>query len=127
MPTGLKRQLSGGRAEEYERFHAQRRLRRRNAPPWNAEGALAALDVAELMRHRDGSTAAASISMREQLWKLLYFGDEWEEFKRLFLEGRVESNSFWDWYAGWWTVHTAHPEAVLWVHRRRASLVTCSL
>ena len=49
MPAGLKRQLSGGRADEYERYHAVRQLQRRNAPPWNAEGALAALDVAPLV------------------------------------------------------------------------------
>ena len=34
MPAGLKRQLSGGRADEYERYHAVRKLQRRNAPPW---------------------------------------------------------------------------------------------
>ena len=39
----------------------------------------------------------------------------WAEFAPLFLDGRVESNSWWDWHAGWWHACQREPQAVLWV------------
>lgn len=37
------------------------------------------------------------------------------EFASLFLEGHVESNSFWEWHEGWHRAAQAHPSAILWV------------
>ena len=37
------------------------------------------------------------------------------EFSRLFLDGRVESGSFWEWHRGWWAAAQAAPGCVLWI------------
>ena len=37
----------------------------------------------------------------------------WEQFAPLFLAGRVESGSIWEWHLGWWEAAAAHPESVL--------------
>ena len=46
------------------------------------------------------------------------FTGGWDEFAELFLSGRVESGSFWEWHAGWWAASTrggaGEPE-ILWV------------
>ena len=39
----------------------------------------------------------------------------WEDFCPIFLEGRVESSSFWAWHRGWYRAATTHPGTVLWV------------
>ena len=67
MPAGLKRQLEGGRAEDYE----WRRARRggtgaRQAPGWGAEAASAFLSTLRACQHDDGTSG-----LGKQLWLLL--------------------------------------------------------
>ena len=43
-------------------------------------------------------------------------GNGWDDFAPLFLEGQVESSSWWDWHRGWYdAVGAADTDAVLWV------------
>eukprot|EP00656_Telonema_subtile_P034878 TRINITY_DN38907_c0_g1_i1.p1 TRINITY_DN38907_c0_g1~~TRINITY_DN38907_c0_g1_i1.p1 ORF type:complete len:306 (-),score=56.55 TRINITY_DN38907_c0_g1_i1:14-931(-) len=43
------------------------------------------------------------------------FSGEWEHFAEMFLEGNVESSSFWDWHTSWWAAKCERPNAVLWM------------
>merc|ERR1712194_654776 len=47
-------------------------------------------------------------------------------FAEFFLDGRVESSSFWEWYRGWWNESRKHPESILWIRFEdlKASLPT---
>ena len=76
MPSSLKRTLSGGRAADYEYWHARLDDDGMNAPPWNAEGALVAKEVLDLMRREE----AQERTWEEQIFAVLYYGDEWARF-----------------------------------------------
>ena len=60
----------------------------------------------------------ASISMLHHTKNIPPFGFDggWEEFAPLFLEGKVEHSSFWDWHRDWFNASEKYPENVLWVH-----------
>ena len=47
-------------------------------------------------------------------WLLLRGG--WDEFAPLFLDGKVESSSIWEWHRGWWEAAASQPDCVLLVH-----------
>jgi hypothetical protein len=77
MPVGLKRALSGGRADSYEYWHARNAGDTRNAPQWNAEGALLARELLDCMR-REG---AEEKSLETQVFNVLFYSNEWEAMR----------------------------------------------
>ena len=77
MPTGKKRALSGGRSDDYEYWHARGTGPEMNAPPWNPEGGMIALEVVDAMR----SEYEPVIDRESQVFQLLFFGDKWARFK----------------------------------------------
>ena len=44
------------------------------------------------------------------------FQGEWEDFAELFLDGCVESGSYWEWYENWWAAKQANDDQILWVN-----------
>ena len=84
--------------------------------PWCggvAAAAAAAAKVVVVSR----SPKDTAVSMLHHTANIPGFGftGGWEEFAPLFLSGRVESSSFWEWHRGWWEAARAHARSVLWV------------
>jgi len=60
----------------------------------------------------------AGISMLHHTKNIPPFGffGNWEEFAPLFLEGKVEHSSFWDWHRDWSLTQEKFQDTILWVH-----------
>merc|ERR1712071_522404 len=58
------------------------------------------------------------VSKYHHTMKLPFLGynGPFEEFSKMFLEGRGSHNSFWDWHKDWWLAKEANPETILWLH-----------
>lgn len=86
----------------------------RKFAPWTAANPGAKMIV--VSRHAKD----CAVSMLHHTRNIPGFGftGGWEEFAELFLSGRVESSSFWEWHAGWWAASTrggAGELEILWV------------
>ena len=67
MPAGLKRQIEGGRAPDYEWRRAMRGGGgTKQAPSWGAEGADAFFTTLQACQHEDGTPGIG-----QHLWQLL--------------------------------------------------------
>jgi len=88
-----------------------------HATPWRGGGAAAAAASGAriIVVFRNSKDTAVSMLHHTRNIPPFGFTGGWEEFSMLFREGRVESNSYWDWYEGWWRAAQEHSEAVLWV------------
>jgi len=85
--------------------------------PWKG-GIAQAKEVGAKMVIVSRNPKDAAISMLHHTKNIPPFGFDgnWEEFAPLFLEGKVEHSSFWDWHRDWWIAKEQNPETILWVH-----------
>ena len=98
-----------------------RRVWKTHAPagavPWRGGPAAPAEAGAKVVVvSRNPKDAAVSMLHHTRNIPGFCFAGGWEQFAPLFLAGRVESGSIWEWHRGWWEAAAAHPESVLVVH-----------
>lgn len=88
-----------------------------SAVPWRGgPAAAAAAGARAIIVCRNTKDAAVSMLHHTRNIPGFGFHGGWDEFVPLFLEGRVESSSIWEWHRGWWEAATASPQCVLVVH-----------
>lgn len=87
------------------------------AIPWKG-GLEKAKEVGARMIIVSRNPKDTGISMYHHTKNIPPFGFDggWDEFAPLFLEGKVEHSSFWDWHRDWWMAMEANPGMILWVH-----------
>ena len=96
---------------------AARRKERKSGRTASAAGAAgaAAAGAKVIVVARNAKDAAVSMLHHTANIPPFEWHGGWAEFVPLFLEGRLESNSFWEWYAGWWVASREQPSCVLWL------------
>jgi hypothetical protein len=97
-----------------------RRIWKTHAPephaPWRGGAAgAAAVRAKVVVVCRNSKDAAISLLHHTKNIPPFAFVGDWSAFAPLFLDGRVESSSFWSWHEGWYRAACAAPETVLWV------------
>ena len=98
-----------------------RRVWKTHAPephaPWRGAGAhaAAAAGAKVIVVARNAKDAAVSMLYHTANIAPFQWHGGWAEFAPLFFAGQLESNSFWDWYEGWWRASRAYPPTVLWI------------
>jgi len=81
--------------------------------PW--KGGMDGINGKVIVVVRNAKDAAVSLyhhTMDGGHWD---FRGTWPDFCRMFLQGKVESGNFWEWYSAWWKLHQDRPEKILWV------------
>mmetsp|Transcript_2361 Transcript_2361/g.4912 ORF Transcript_2361/g.4912 Transcript_2361/m.4912 type:complete len:211 (-) Transcript_2361:237-869(-) len=104
-----RRQVRGSAGAAERRPRSSRRARK--APASTAAAAAARLVVVS----RNPKDTAVSMFHHTVNIPPFGFRGGWDDFARLFLAGRVESSSFWEWHREWWAAAQEHRDAVLWV------------
>ena len=89
--------------------------------PWRGGGGAgaAAAGARVVVVCRNSKDAAISLLHHTKNIPPFAFVGGWAEFAPLFLDGRVESSSFWAWHEGWYRAARAHPETILWISFER--------
>ena len=88
-----------------------------SAAPWRGGPAAAAGAGAKIVVvSRNPKDAAVSMLHHSRNIPGFCWRGGWDEFAPLFLDGKVESSSIWEWHRGWWEAAAAQPGCVLLVH-----------
>ena len=88
-----------------------------SAAPWRGGPAAAAAAGAKvIVVSRNPKDAAVSMLHHSRNIPGFCWRGGWDEFAPLFLDGKVESSSIWEWHSGWWEAATSQPDCVLLVH-----------
>ena len=82
--------------------------------PW--KGGLNALRSKVIVVVRNPNDAAVSLYHHtmdsNDKWK---FSGDFDDFLHMFMDGNVESGSYWEWYSNWWAANAHNPDTILWV------------
>ena len=97
-----------------------------SAAPWRGGPAAAAGAGAKIVVvSRNPKDAAVSMLHHSRNIPGFCWRGGWDEFAPLFLDGKVESSSIWEWHRGWWEAAAAQPGCVLLVHFEDLKVVQC--
>mmetsp|Transcript_19713 Transcript_19713/g.27203 ORF Transcript_19713/g.27203 Transcript_19713/m.27203 type:complete len:304 (+) Transcript_19713:32-943(+) len=99
-----------------------RRILKTHAPahlvPWNGEEEHESSTVKPRILVVNRNPLDASVSMFHHSLNISDFEytGPWDHFQQIYLDGKVESGDYWDFYDGWWEEHKKTPENIMWVN-----------